>query len=474
MTHPAPVPTAVEQAWLRPATDGTITTVASSFADEAAERGWLDAVGPHVTFADPAARGPALSYLLFQDGFAAVLYRLRDQGGAIVAHALLGRAEELTVDLALSTSDWSGWLSMPAGATPASTRLARLRAEDIGGPGTTERLRKQAIAQGDVLARVLAWVLQAPTTSIGIVGCAESDRAAHVLALTQIAAPVLPGRTWTFATVADATTDGRTPAVAFFDTPPRDPAGRLLIDVSRGQGASPHNEYRANALVYRYEFGVDPPNVTAAPANLPMPPAAPAPVLPLPVEPRQAAVLPQWRAIALVRDLASARNATQVNGALVELEYAVGGIDDRDNVRRSLASEGWAERAIRQHVPHDQREAVYVRLATIAFGSTGPGRATPGAHVDARRVVSDAASPDLVRAVALVSTDSEVGPLLAKRWLREHEPVAPDPLAGLGPFARFFRRLGLPLTPAAARVFLVLFVLVVGVALGWWAGGELR
>lgn len=433
---------------------------------------------PHA-FPHAAASGPALSYLVFPHGLAAVLYRRREPGGDTLARALLGRATELTATVALSTSDWHGWVSTPAGAAPlggapASTRLAKLRVEEVVVPGAADRLRAWAIAQGDQLARVLAWLLQAPAASIGIVGCAEQDRVAQAFALTQIAAPVLPGRAWTFATHVDTATDGRTPAIAFFDTPPEDPAGRLVIDVRRGQGASPHNEYQANALVYRYEYGVDPPDATAAPAHLPVPPPVPRPHQPAPArQPHQPAMLPQWRATALVRDLAAARSATTVNGALVELEFAVAGIDDRDNVRRALANEGWAERAIGRHVPFDQREAVYVRLATIAFGATGPGRATPGSHADARRIVAGSQSPDLVRAVALISTDSEVVTLLAKRWLREHEPAAPDPMAGLGPFARFFRRLGLPLTPAAARVLMVLFVLLLGAGLGWWAGGEL-
>ncbi|GAB3430855.1 hypothetical protein [Actinophytocola sediminis] len=473
MTRPVSVTTAVEQAWFRLGVDGTITTVASSFGDEHAERGWLDLVGPHIGFPGdfPPAAGPAVSYLVFPAGFAAVLYRVRESTGATVAHGLLGRADELTAPVALSTVDWSGWLAMPA-----STRLTRLRVDDVGAPSTTGRLRQRAIVQGNQLARVLAWLLQAPAASIGILGCAEQDRPALVLALAQLAAPLLPARTWTFATQPDAATDGTTPEIAFFADAPADAAGRLLIDTRRGQGASPQNEYRANALVYRYEYGVDPPNAAAAPAQLSVPPPVPEPLQPLPVPQAVAstAVVPPWRATALARDLAGATSATEVNGALVELEYAVSRIDDRDTVRRALANEGWAERAIRRHVPFAQREAVYVRAATIAFCATGPGRVTPGAREDARRLVTDARSADLVRAVALVSQETGVSALLAERWLREHEPVAPDPLAGLGPIARFWRRAGLPVTPMIARVTVVLVILAVGIVLGWWAAGELR
>lgn len=474
MTRPVPVTTAVEQAWLRLAEDGVVATVASSFTDENAERGWLDAVGPHLGFPDAATRGPALSYLVFPNGLAAVLYRIREPGGVPIAHALLGQADQLTPAVALSTLDWPGWLSMPAGSSP-STRLTRLRVEDVAAPATTERLRRQAIDQADLLARVLAWVLQAPTAPVGVVGCAEADRPALALALVRIAEPVLPSRRWSFATQVDTATDGTSPTIAFFDTAPPDPAGRLIIDVRRGQGASPQNEYRANALVYRYEFGVDPPNAAAAPANLPVPPPAPPPLRPVPPEQayRSPAVLPQQRVGALVRDLVDARDDTAVNGALVELEFAVRGIDDRDNVRRALANESWAERTIHRRVAFDQREGVYVRLAQIAFGATGPGRITPGAREDARRLVAGAESTDLVRAVARVTADGELAMVLAKRWLRETEPVEPDPTAGLGPLARVFWRLGLPVTPLFARITFGLFVLAVGIALGWWAGGEL-
>ncbi|OLF09157.1 hypothetical protein BLA60_21540 [Actinophytocola xinjiangensis] len=472
MTRPLPAITAVEQAWLRLGEDGVVSTVASSFTDENAERGWVDAVGPHLGFPDASLRGPALSYLVLPDGLAAVLYRLREPGGVPIAHALLGRADQLTPAVALSTVDWQGWL---ADGSPGA-RLTRLRVEDLGSPATAQRLRQQAVRQGDLLAQVLAWVLQAPTAPVGIVGCSEADRPALTLALVRIAEPVLPARPWSFVLQPDSATDGTNPTIAFFDAEPDDPAGRLIIDVRRDRGASPQNEYRANALVYRYEFGVDPPNAAAAPAILPVPPPAPPPLRPAP--PQQThhapAVLPQWRVSALVRDLADARDATAVNGALVELEYAVAAIDERDNVRRALAGERWAQRAILRHVPFDQLEPVHVRLAQIAFGATGPGRVTPGAREDARRLVAGAESTVLVRAVARVVADGELAMVLAKRWLRETEPVEPDPTAELGPLARVFWRMGLPVTPLAARITFGLFVLAAGIGLGWWIGGVPR
>ncbi|MGV9360908.1 hypothetical protein [Amycolatopsis sp. NPDC003731] len=63
---------------------------------------------------------------------------------------------------------------------------------------------------------------------------------------------------------------------------PPEPAGTtetIVIDLQRGQGTSPHNEYRVNVVVHRYEYGVEPQG-----AAVPAPPA-PVPAVAVPVAP---------------------------------------------------------------------------------------------------------------------------------------------------------------------------------------------
>jgi hypothetical protein len=170
-------------------------------------------------------------------------------------------------------------------------------------------------------------------------------------------------------------------------------------------------------------------------------------------------VLPPWQWAALVRDLTEARDMRAVDGALIELEFAVRGIDDRDEVRRALANAGWATGVINRHIPFDLRDAVFDRLAAIAFGATGPSRATPGARADARRLAAEADSVDLIRAIVRAGAERDVADVLAKRWLAEHAPMPPD--REHGPVGRLVRR----------HAFLVTLAMVVTFALGGLVGG---
>ena len=266
MTNAGTVTTAVEQAFLHNARDGTTSVVASSLDGEDAELSWLGLLVPDLAGnAIPGKPQPAyaLSYLTYPGGFAAVLRRSWDAGrpGTVDTHALLGVAALLTPETALAAQDWPGWLAEP----PVDRRMSRLRLEQLPGPDTEARAR--ALAQADLLARSLAWLLQSPAAPLGLLGCPEVDRTALVWALREIAAPLLGQREWTFCTHGDADHGGPPTAITFFDARPASPTGtdRIVVDLGRDQGASPHNEYRANALVYRFEYGVDPPNVEAAP-----------------------------------------------------------------------------------------------------------------------------------------------------------------------------------------------------------------
>jgi hypothetical protein len=477
MTSTETVTTAVAQALFQVAAGGVVSVVASSLDGPEAEDAWLGLVRPHLSFAE-TMYGPAplraLSYLVFPGGFAAVLCRTWDpqRPGVVETHALLGEEHTVTAELALSTADWPGRPVRP----PADRRLPTLVAGDVRGPEAAGRFRTRALAQGDLLAHSLAWLLQSPATPIGFLGCPPGDRIAILWALREIAAAELPGRRWTFATHDDGVVNGGFD-ITFFESPPRSAgtAGLIVIDLQRGQGASPHNEYRANALVYRYEYGIDPPGADVTPAVLappaPVPVAAVPAVVPAP-EPVRRSTLTFARWTELAGGLVTARDVRAVDGALVELEYAVAKIDDRDDVRTALENAGWASTAIRRHVPAELRDAVFDRVVEVAFGATGTGRETAAAHDDARRLAARSPDTDLVRALARAGFDRELADVLAHRWLTEQETADPPEVARPGRIARILGRVGVPVPARGSRVVLSA-VLLLGLVLGVFAGGVL-
>ncbi|WP_103350734.1 hypothetical protein [Amycolatopsis sp. CA-128772] len=457
------VTTVVAQALFQVAADGAASVVASSLDGASAEEAWLGFVRPHLRFAETNG---ALTYVVFPGGSAAVLRRTWDlqRPGVVETHALMGADDAVTAKLALSTEDWKGRPVQP----PADGRLPALGAGDLWDPDAAERFRARALAQADLLAHSLAWLLQSPATPIGFVGCPAADRTAILWALREIAANELPKRTWTFATHAGAAGSGLD--IVFFDSPPQRvaTAEMIVIDLDRGQGASPQNEYRANALVYRYEYGVDPPGVGGASA-VPAPPATvPDVAAMVPASPaRSTLTFARWTQ--LVRGLSDARDARAVDGALVELEFAVANVDDRDDVRKALENEGWAATAIRRRVPAELREAIFDRVVQVAFGATGPSRVTASAREDKRRLAETSHVTDIVRAVARADAGGELADVLAKRWLTEQATAGSPERAGPGRFTRITGHAG----PVRVRRFVLATVLLLAVVLGVFARGVL-
>ncbi|MEV6829505.1 hypothetical protein [Amycolatopsis sp. NPDC051102] len=459
------VTTVVAQALFQVAADGAVSVAASSLDGASAEDAWLGLVRPHLRFAETNG---ALTYVVFPDGAAAVLRRTWDlqRPGVVEMHALLGADETVTAELALSTADWKGRPVQP----PADRRLPSLSAGELWDPDAAERFRGRALAQADLLAHSLAWLLQSPATPIGFVGCPGADRTAILWALREIAAPELPERTWTFATHDGAAGSGLD--IVFFDSPPQRvaTAEMIVIDLARGQGASPQNEYRANALVYRYEYGVDPPAVgtpvpVPAPAALVPAVAAMVPAQPAPV--RSSLTFARWTE--LVRGLSGARDDRAVDGALAELEYWVSTIDDRDDVRRALENEGWAAATIRRHIPGPLHDAIFDRVVQVAFGATGPGRVTASARDAARRIARTSRATDVVRAVARADSGGELADVLAQRWLTEQGTAESPEGAEAGRFTRLVRRTG----PVLVRRIVLATVLLLVLTLGFVTRGVL-
>lgn len=465
MTSARTVTAVLEQAFLQRFADGTASMLASSLDGGHAERDWTDRLRPRLGIigaADASRPASALSYFTFPGGFAAVSRRSSNitHPGTAGIHALLGSSQQLTPAVALATRGWPGWQDEP----PTDRRMPRLWAHELDAPDAGARLRARALAQGDLLAHSLAWLLQSPKAPLGLLGCPEQDRIALVWALLEIASPLLGQREWSFCTHGDVE-NGDPAAITFFDTPPARLAATdwIIVDLRRDQGASPQNENRANRLVYRYEYGVDPPDVDAVDAAV-APATAPASTaqIALPESDYQA----QW-AVAFVHDLNAAGDEASLAKTLTELEYAVAALDDRHEVRAALEDVDWAGLVISRRVPLQNREKVYDRIIAVAFGS---GPATPSTQAAAQRLAASSQSDELVRALARAWKGDDLTSALAQRWINQRRPAAAsDPTAGLGPVGRFFLFRGWAMTAVRERRLMVA-LLVLAVLLSCLAG----
>src|SRR5262249_30769626 len=109
---------------------------------------WTHALALRITMASTAAATEGLAYLSYGSA-AVVLHNVRardDKGrpGAAVAHALLGPAELLDVDLALGLADWSGW----ADDDPPDGRLPTVTLDILADTVASARVRQRQAAQG--------------------------------------------------------------------------------------------------------------------------------------------------------------------------------------------------------------------------------------------------------------------------------------------------------------------------------------
>lgn len=275
--------------------NGVPAVLASSMSGPDVQTGWLHVLAPHLRPpVDPdAPRPPALSYLRFSDGSAAVLSRTgADRAVEGVAHVLLGRADLLTPGLALSLSAWSGWHFGQPGQALLQLRPDQLRLGfDVAGA-----LRAQALADADQLARVLGWLLQTSDRPLSIIGCPEPDRVALLWGLTEIAAPICRTRAWTFSTDEGGPSDSW-PEIVCLASRPDGPGGgrRTTVDLTRDQWASPEHVKQANRLVFTYQHGWDPAQPPPASAPVVGPPSGPAET------PSYAAVGgPAWQPLSLI------------------------------------------------------------------------------------------------------------------------------------------------------------------------------
>ena len=455
--------------------DSGVALVAGSVAQLDTEQVWGPRLGPHLVV--PRSGGAdvlPLTYLTFPDDTAAVLRPV--PGGSpehgLDTHVLLGPATTLTPVVALRSMGWAGWLTRP----PVGPELPAVPLATVDDPAIDAALRAQAIAQGDLLARTLGWMLQAPGRPLAVVGCPPAHRPALLWGLQDIDTGLTFDRSFTTFGGA-AHEDLAIPHVVFFPGPVPDATAvrRTVVDVHGDETASPQNAYRANALVFRYEFGVDPlaqsPDLQAlavhAPAGAPTAlagtsaPSAPgaAPVAPHGgPPPRTARRLDRGSVDRLANAIAAADGPGEMSRALVELEAAVAGIGDRSAVRAGLEQVGWGVTAVHAHVPFSLHDNTFDRIVRIAFGSGLIDRGSAGPHADARRLAESSPSDDLVRALLRKVEDDgypvDLNPVVTRRWMHQHAPTPPDPTRGLGPVGRLLDHLGIPISRGTERIVL--------------------
>jgi hypothetical protein len=185
MTGTTPVAVGVEQAFLRCDPSGSVTLVAASFDDAAAEEGWTDLLAAHLTPTSPddTSSSHALSYLVLPEDRAIVFRRGAGDG----VHALLGHPAELTPAVALGLASWPHWWDEAADGP----RMVRVGVAELHRAPDSTHLRQRALGQGNLLARTLAWLLQTPTQPLAVIGCPEQDRVALLWGLLEIAASQL-------------------------------------------------------------------------------------------------------------------------------------------------------------------------------------------------------------------------------------------------------------------------------------------
>jgi hypothetical protein len=460
----------VEQAYFRLAADGTVTVSSSSLTDPRAVAGWTELLEDHL--GAPAPPGvPAITYVTLPGGYAAVLRRRRHPAGDIAVHALLGLPRELTPVFALTSPGWACWRD----TQPTEATLPRVNPAAVPVPDAGRALRAQALRQAELLAAALAWLLQAPHSPIGLVGCPDGDRMPLLWALLEIGrtqhARSIIDRPWTFSTHGDPAPTAPPADLTFLDATddPRRATGRIVVDLDGEHSAGPQKVNEAFAMLYRFEYGVDPveplrPSAATAgtgpaqprpqPPSQPQPSSQHAPTGPAPLP------APAGRYAELVHDLVDARTGAQVRSALDQLEFTVTGLDQRDGLRAELESAGFGLATIERHVPAGTRDRELDRLVRVAFGASAPGRQTSAARADARRLTMTAESDDVVRALARAAEGDDLAPALAQRWMRQHLPVKRDPAADLGLLGRFLHARGRPITLEQERLALLTVLLV--------------
>src|SRR5690348_7669919 len=161
----------VNQIVFQPDGQGGVHLVATSLVGAETVDGWTRALEPYLRrLAAPSGSwSPGLTYLQFAPELAAVLCRRADAGGGYGhVHGLLGPAAALTSTVAAGLARWPAWLDEQVG--PA--QMPPLRPAQLDPDGhTAATLHSVALEYDEQLARVLAWLLQAPGRPLGIVGC---------------------------------------------------------------------------------------------------------------------------------------------------------------------------------------------------------------------------------------------------------------------------------------------------------------
>jgi hypothetical protein len=179
---------------------------------------WDELLSLRITRTGDGNTAPSLAYLRFGPD-SVVLHKVPardDKGrpGAAIAHALIGPAEVVDVNLALGLDGWSGW----AGTEQRSGALRPLSRADLAGDVEQRLRRLRAVDLGDGFEQLLAFALDDPAASFTVVqpGAAAT---ALILGLVDVLGTVR-GNEWTFATNEDTDTGPDLPRLVFLDSVP--------------------------------------------------------------------------------------------------------------------------------------------------------------------------------------------------------------------------------------------------------------
>jgi hypothetical protein len=179
---------------------------------------WDELLSLRITRTGDGNSAPSLAYLRF-GADSVVLHKVPardDKGrpGAAIAHALIGPAEVVDVNLALGLDGWPGW----AGPAQHSGQLRPLSTAELAGDVEQRRRRLRAVDLGDGFEQLLEFALNDPAAAFTVVQ-PGAPAAALVLGLVDVLGTA-PGNEWTFAINEDTDTAPDLPRLVFLDSVP--------------------------------------------------------------------------------------------------------------------------------------------------------------------------------------------------------------------------------------------------------------
>jgi hypothetical protein len=463
---------------------------AHSFADPVDAKRWQHRLNPHLRLQPMAGHElpkTALSYLAFDDGYAAVLRRV-DTGystGRNNSHALIGPVDVLSAPVALGLGQWSGWWDRAA-----EPRMSWYRAADFGQfAEEAEHLQEQALMIEPKIRTVFTRLFDEPNAPLSVIGCPDAHRLALIWGLRLAAEEHLGSagvrRLWTFSTYEnrhDVSAD-HLPEIVFL---PANPAGastvqRTIIDLQQAESVRT-GQNNANRLLDVTSRG--------ATERIPSPaehlakepeetqevqqPAQPKPPQGNPsIELASAAQVANTHQTGQkhpAKALAMAKTVHEFDAMLSQLEALAQFPENRKVTRDALTAS--TLNSITSLAEDKARQELYVRLLKAVYGQKLEDLQSPEAIQHAANVIQCSQSEVLARLVGQAGETVGSGQIAEAgrvRWVAGGQQMAPAP-------GRWFDNVRPPrrfrLTPLLLVTVLAIVAVLVAVFLfGVQAGG---